>query len=139
MSFIDKYKISAEFPTMEGDKRSPGAQNSSFLHNFFGLYMWGHIRKGYCWMTKSDLRNNVNISLMHATTDLFHQAHPELFKSLISGKGQKLKPNTIVSFCSNSRYYKTLDSYDINTTDCIGIYIKHVEILDHVGFPLGGE
>ena len=113
--------------------------NSSFLHNFFGLCMWGDISEGYCWMTKSDLRNDVKNRVMHETTDLSHQAHPDLFKSLMSGKGQNLKPNVIISFYSNSRHYKTLGSYDINTTDCIGIYIKHVELLDHVGFPLGEE
>ena len=90
-------------------------------------------------MTKSDLRNDVKIRVMHATTDLFHQAYPELFKSLMSGKGQMLQPNVIILFYSNSRHYKTLDSYYINTADCKGIYIKRMELLDYVGFPWGGE
>ena len=71
MSVTDDCKIPVKFPKMAVGKRRPGAQNSSFLRNFFGLCMWGHISDGYCWMTKSDLRKDFKISVLHATTGLF--------------------------------------------------------------------
>ena len=137
MSVTEDYKIPLVFPNMVVKCR-PGAQNSTFLRNLFGLCMWGHISNGYCCMTKSDLRNDVKISVLYATTDLSHQAHPELFKSLMS-RGKKLKPNVFCSLCSNSCHYKTQGTYNLNKTDCNGMYIERVELLDHVRFLWGGE
>ena len=60
MSVTEDYMIPLVFPNMVLKCR-PGAQNTSFLHNLFRLYMWGHINNGYCCMTKSDLQNDVKI------------------------------------------------------------------------------
>ena len=69
--------------------------NTSFLHNFLGLCMWGHISDGYMWMKRSDLGNDLKISLLYATIDVFKKDNPVLFKALMRTKGEKIYPNTV--------------------------------------------
>ena len=32
-----------------------GRANTSFMHNFIGLFVWKHMNSGRCWMNNSDL------------------------------------------------------------------------------------
>ena len=94
ISVTKDYQIPNALPNVEFKIR-PGAKNNAFLHNFFSLCLWAHISSGFLWITQSDLRNDVKISVLHATKDLFHKTHPKLFNLLMSSKGNKLKPNVI--------------------------------------------
>ena len=101
--------------------------------------MWGHISDGYLWMTRSDLQNDIKMSVLHATTDLFKKEHPTLFRALMCTKGEKLKTTTVLSCCSNYRHLKTLGSYNKDTETCVVLYDKHVELLNIVGFSWRSE
>ena len=90
-------------------------------------------------MTRSDIHNELKITVLLATTDVFKNANPGLFKALMNTNGEKLKPNTILSFCGNTRHLKTLGSYSKDTETCVGIYDKHMDLLNIVGFPWGNE
>ena len=109
--------------------------NTSFLHNFLGLCMWGHISDGYIWMKRSDLGNDLKISVLHATIDVFKEGNPVLFRALMCTKGEKINPNTVLSWCGNTRHLMKLGSYNVKSSECVGLYEKHVELLNMVGFP----
>ena len=135
LSVSKEYLVPKTFPNIPDLKKRPGSMNTSFLHNFFGLCMWGHISDGYMWMTRSDLGNDLKISVLHATTEVFKEGNQVLFRALMSGKGVKLNPNKVVSWVSNTRHLYKLGSYNKNSSECRGLYEKHIELLDMIGFP----
>ena len=85
-------------------------------------------------MTRSDTTNDIKIKMLHAATQNFHEQYPALFQALMK-KGNKLQPNTIYSFCGNIRSIKKLVIYTKESDTCIGIFHKHMELLEMIQFP----
>ena len=100
--------------------------NSSFLHNFLGLCMWGHISDGLMWMKRSDLGNDIKISVLHATIDVFKNENPGLFRALMCTKKEKIQPNTVLSCRSNIYHLMKLGTYNKQSEACVGLYDKHI-------------
>ena len=85
-------------------------------------------------MNGSDLKNQVKIDILHENAKLFQETHPELFQKLMTNRDFKLEHKKLHSFCTNQRIYLKKGIWDENSNDCEGLFSKHHELLDKIGF-----
>lgn len=127
---LNKCSLPAYMPNYKDNRRKK--TEYSFNSNFLGLLIVNHMNN-QPWVPKKTFTDPNMAARFIAYERVIQHGEPSLYKQITNGK--PIRFISLNNFCVNTRHSAKVGLWDQESSSKAGLYTKHYEILNKIGFP----